>query len=99
MVSSIGVQSKADQWVDDWIRDGQSRRDKPHPHLMERIDVLIGKEYLGLDSDRKGDPLLPQVRSIVIRGRMIQERNLVSFLFYQCIRDIPFWPFFEEVVV
>lgn len=82
MVSSIGVQSKAGQWVNDWIRDGQSRRDKPHPHIMERIDVLIGKEYLGLDSDRKGDPLLPQVRSIVIRGRMIQgkESGLILIL-------------------
>lgn len=75
IVSAIEVQGKAGQWVNDWIRDGQSRRDKPHPHIMERIDVLIGEEYLGLDSDRKGDPLLPQVRSILIRERVIQEKR------------------------
>lgn len=80
IVSPIEVQGKAGQWVNDWIGDGQSLRDKTHPHIKERIDVLIGEEYLGLDSDRKGDPLLPQVRSIVIRDIQGKGSSLILIL-------------------
>lgn len=66
--------------MNDWIGDGQSLRDKPHPHIKERIDVLIGEEYLGLDSDRKGDPLLPHVRSIVIRDIQGKGSSLILIL-------------------